>query len=1552
MALSYDLVSQFAKLVKDEKKTGTESTVYGTVVVDAHGDKYVRLDGSDQLTPLTDTSTNANDNERVSVLIKNHTATVTGNMSSPAARTGDVETLGDQVSEIQKFDIVLAEQIQANEGYIKQLQTDKANVGDLTAATAKITELEANKASIEQLNAAKAEITDLVADKIDAEVVNAKFATIESLNATNADIDNLEADYGKFKDLTADNLEAVDATIKNLDSTYATIKSLEAEQARITDLEAYSLTANSAEIKNLQADIADFDTLIFGSATGTTIQTSFANAVIAQLGNAQIKSAMIDTIAADKINAGNINTNNVRVVSDDGKLLISDETIQISDDTRVRVQIGKDASGDYSINVWDADGKLMFSEGGITDNAIKDAIIRNDMVSDTANISASKLDISSLFTEINNSTQTINANKVLIDTDAGTLDVAFTKMETDISGLSSDVSSQGTALSVVQGQISSKVWQEDITTAIEGVDADIVAAQEAAEAAQAAANQNASDMANVITEFNKDVANLQTQIDGSIATWFYEVVPTASNEPAKNWTTTDLKNNHLGDLYYDTITGYCYRWQVHNNQYSWQRITDTDITKALADAAAAQDTADQKRRVFYSQPTVPYEQGDLWVQGVGGDILRCETPKTSSQSYSVSDWVRASKYTDDTAANNAQTAANNAQNSVNTLTTKHSSLEQTVNGISATVGQHTTQIANKADSSTVTTVSNKVTELETSLEGFRSTVSDTYATKTSLEGVQSAAATAQSTANTAKTNAANAQTAANNAKSAADAAQTDVNALKTRVSNAETSISQNSQQIALRATKNEVTETLGGYYTKSQTDAAITTKATEITSTVEKKYQETVSKGEQLVSNGSALLGDNTNFSTWVFDGAVTNNSPGSFTKASGSAGTYVTDEYFPVNTNNKYTFSLDAKSAKGIGKLYSMLVFYDVDKIAISASQHMHNAASTTTLARDLKNGDTVIYLSDVSGWSTSYAYGFYATFWNYKNSFGYTYPAGTYSRNRITLPKTSSNTLDGNYLNTTAKTITLTTAYSGATIPSGTAVSQGGDGSTYKYFPMSAVTVGTEWKSYSGKMAGVDYSGGNKANMFPPGTAYARVGFLWNYQGSGNGEQLWITNVSVSDTTLADAAQSDVDALAANVLQNYATKSEVKQTEDSITSTVSATYATKTALSATDTKAGNAATAAAAAQNDIDNLNIGGRNLLLNTNGIGDVKVYGGEVTTAGITQRSNDGILTLTCSTQTTEVYYRFMNPSTSTTNMYALKPGETYTMSGKAMINVTSGTLTNLIVRTQAYRSGGWSGGLSGVITTASTDDWVEFEFPFTVESNATGYYVSFQAYYTGTFAAVAQFKDLKLEHGTRATDWSPAPEDVTSEIAQVRETAGDAMDSITEAETVIQQLSDSITALVRDGNGGSMLKQDSSGLWYFDISDIEETLSNTANGLDDLEGVVLDVNGQIDMLQTTAQALQERTEYVRSYTDDNDRPCLELGEGDSVFKVRITNTDIQFVEDTEVPTRINRKMLIIEKAMVRQELQFGDDQDTSISGVWLWKRRNNGNLGLIWNEVSS
>lgn len=136
--------------------------------------------------------------------------------------------------------------------------------------------------------------------------------------------------------------------------------------------------------------------------------------------------------------------------------------------------------------------------------------------------------------------------------------------------------------------------------------------------------------------YASEKAVLQAQIDKSITTWFLTGLPTLTNNPGVTWTTTDDKNTHLGDLYYDNATGYAYRFMVNTAVYSWHKVSDSDVTKALADAAKAQDTADTKRRVFVAQPVVPYDVGDLW--DTGSTIERAQIAKAIGGSYAAGDW--------------------------------------------------------------------------------------------------------------------------------------------------------------------------------------------------------------------------------------------------------------------------------------------------------------------------------------------------------------------------------------------------------------------------------------------------------------------------------------------------------------------------------------------------------------------------------------------------------------------------------------------------------------------------------------------------------------------------------------------------------------------------------------------------------------------------------------------------------------------------------------------------------------------------------------------------
>lgn len=146
------------------------------------------------------------------------------------------------------------------------------------------------------------------------------------------------------------------------------------------------------------------------------------------------------------------------------------------------------------------------------------------------------------------------------------------------------------------------------------------------------------------------LSEIQSQLDGQIEQFFETYDPTLTNAPAKDWTTNQMKENHLGDLFYNTESGKVFRFIKNGSVYSWQVLQDSEVAQALALANDALALAKTKRRIFTSTPYTPYEVGDLWVQGGNGDIMRCKTSRTTG-SYTSSDWEKASKYTDNTELN-------------------------------------------------------------------------------------------------------------------------------------------------------------------------------------------------------------------------------------------------------------------------------------------------------------------------------------------------------------------------------------------------------------------------------------------------------------------------------------------------------------------------------------------------------------------------------------------------------------------------------------------------------------------------------------------------------------------------------------------------------------------------------------------------------------------------------------------------------------------------------------------------------------------------------------
>ena len=411
--------------------------------------------------------------------------TVQGLVFTPAALRfiGDTRLdIGDIVTAVKndgtKFTIPIISLITSYDGGLMQTIASYGNTAEEDDSDTKgpITEMAerveyelafVKKLMVDNLTATNATIKNLSGDvlkfktgefeTLKTDVANFKQTFTDDLQASNAKINTLESDHATFKEATATNLNATNARIANIEAdylkatdaklTYATITNLNTTNAEITrlktkDAEIDKLVATKATITDLNAAVgrvgllessyANLNTLVNGNLTSDNIQNLTLTSKNTTIENGMIKNAMIENLSFDKITGMDINTTNLTVHSSDGKSKWSDNTIQISDANRVRVQIGKDASNDYSMSVWDKNGNLIWDALGATEKTIQRKIIRDGIVADDANISGSKLDINSVIKEVNGSTTKLKSSTIVMNDKNQTLDVVFNEMETTV----------------------------------------------------------------------------------------------------------------------------------------------------------------------------------------------------------------------------------------------------------------------------------------------------------------------------------------------------------------------------------------------------------------------------------------------------------------------------------------------------------------------------------------------------------------------------------------------------------------------------------------------------------------------------------------------------------------------------------------------------------------------------------------------------------------------------------------------------------------------------------------------------------------------------------------------------------------------------------------------------------------------------------------------------------------------------------------------------------------------------------------------------------------
>lgn len=293
MSVSSDIIAQLVKITNDSKPAEEETTVYGTIKTGDGGRAYVQLDGSELLTPITTTAV-VKDGDRVTVMIKNHTAIVTGNVTSPSASAKDVDKALDAVDKISEFEIIVAYRVTTDE-----LNAINASINNLKAAVAKFGDVTALNADIEKLR---------------AEYANLDYVYAKDVEALNASIESIQAKFGDFVDISTEDLEAANAEIDNLrsynaDFTYVSADVLKAMKAEIKSL----------NVENLETTYANIDFSNIGQAA---IEYFFSKSGLIEnvvVGDGNVTGTLVGvTIKGDTIEGNTVVADKLVIKGEDG----------------------------------------------------------------------------------------------------------------------------------------------------------------------------------------------------------------------------------------------------------------------------------------------------------------------------------------------------------------------------------------------------------------------------------------------------------------------------------------------------------------------------------------------------------------------------------------------------------------------------------------------------------------------------------------------------------------------------------------------------------------------------------------------------------------------------------------------------------------------------------------------------------------------------------------------------------------------------------------------------------------------------------------------------------------------------------------------------------------------------------------------------------------------------------------------------------------------------------------------------------------------------------
>ena len=722
---------------------------------DADGTTYVRLPGSTFDTPVNGTSVVATEmGDEVSYTIRDGRLSITGSTSNPAVGASQVQNSIHQVETTVEnirtayieADAIQAREIAADKARIGDLEADNVTInGKLDAAEANITNLQAtaltaDSATITDLQADTAKVHNLTADQLSTATayvgaLTAEGVTAQDVIADHGDFDTVKANAAKVENLTAAELEADHAKVGRID-----VDQIAADHATVGTINADYLKA-----ADMQAEQARVGTLLAGKADVTDL-----TAATARIGDLEADHVSVDDFEAEQgyIDALQAATADIATIRADSAKVHSLTAAQLSAATAYIAALNSDniTAASLSADV----GKIHnLTANEISAAAAYIAALNADSVT-AQNIIAMNGDFATVKA---NAAKVANLTAAQLEADhatVGSLDANYAQVNMAnvnnawinngvikdgaiSSAMINDVSANKLTAGTINGSVINvtNLNADNITTGT-------INGQRIGEGSLSLSKLE--DDVYTEAEVDAKLSTMQSQIDGAIETWTGTAVPTLQNSPASSWNTTSLKDSHVGDVYFvvnsqSQQNGYNYRFTKSGSTYSWQLIKDSDVTNALQRLTTAEgkistfDTDISQLKTDTGTLTTKTTSLETRMSDAEADILDKVDTTTFNE---VSDTVDQHSQT---ISQHTTAISNKADSStVTAVTNRVSKNEQDISGINTTIGELQTTVESKADGSTVSTISNKLNTVSDTVDGHTQSISSITSTQTTMQG--------------------------------------------------------------------------------------------------------------------------------------------------------------------------------------------------------------------------------------------------------------------------------------------------------------------------------------------------------------------------------------------------------------------------------------------------------------------------------------------------------------------------------------------------------------------------------------------------------------------------------------------------------------------------------------------------------------------------------------------------------------------------------------------------------------------------------------------------